>query len=105
MRELRGSWKGGKASIRVRICGQGCGRWEVHPLGPSEKCAALFTHGGEAGSLIPQSWPPLLGACSQGGKLPCTFGLRQHKGRAGVDLGEGSGQTDTGWDAGGAKPV
>lgn len=54
----------GEASVRVRVCGQCCGQWEVNPLGSSEKPTVSSTHRVGARPRIPHPWPPLLEGCS-----------------------------------------
>lgn len=108
--DLGGWGAGGEASVRVRVCGQCCVQWEVNPLGFSEKPTVSSTHRVGARPLIPHPWPPLLEGCSQGGETLCPSGLLLHQGQAGIYLGGGPQQTDTGsvpfrWEAGGAQPV
>ena len=62
-REIReAGW--GEASVRVRVCGQCCGQWEVNPLGSSEKPTVSSTHRVGTRPRIPHPWPPLLEGCS-----------------------------------------
>ena len=68
--------------MRVRVCGQCCGKWEVNPLGSSEKPTVSSTHRVGAKPLIPHPWPPLLEGCSQGSETLCTSGLLLHQGQA-----------------------
>ena len=109
-REIWEAGAGGEASVRVRVCGQCCGQWEVTPLGSSKKPTVSSTHRVGATPLIPHPWPPLLEGCSQGGETLCPSGLLLRQGQAGIYLGGGPQETDTGtvpfrWEAGGAQPV
>ena len=94
----------GEASVRVRVCGQCCGQWEVNPLGSFEKPTVSSTHRVGARPLLPHPWPPLLEGCSQGRETLSTSGLLLHQGQAGVYLGGGPEQTFR-REAGGAWPV